>query len=237
MRIAVVSDIHGNLTALEAVLGDLREIGPSLVLQAGDLADAGSSPVEVIDRIRELGWPSVRGNTDEMLFTPQTLEAFAARSSAPPLLWEAIREGAAATRELLGPSRLAWLEGLPLTWSDPDLAVVHASPGDCWTVPSDSAAEAVYAALGRLRVVHGHTHVPSIHKYSGAMRLLVDGGSVGIPLDGDTRASYTVLEGGKAQIRRVAYDVEKEIARLRRSDLPHTEWGATMLRTGRPALP
>ena len=72
MRIAVVSDIHGNRTALEAVLKDLRLTAPDLILHGGDLADGGSSPVEIVDRVRDLGWKGVVGNTDEMLSTPDT---------------------------------------------------------------------------------------------------------------------------------------------------------------------
>ncbi len=59
MRIAVISDIHGNLPALDAVLEDLNEVRPDVVVQGGDVALGGPNPVEVVDRIRELGWPSV----------------------------------------------------------------------------------------------------------------------------------------------------------------------------------
>ncbi len=117
MRIAVVSDIHGNLTAFEAVLADIRQASPDLVLHGGDLADAGSSPIEIIDRIRALGWQGVMGNTDEMLVRPDSLEDFARQSSAPPVLWSAIREMASATRSKLGDERLAWLRELPMTFS------------------------------------------------------------------------------------------------------------------------
>jgi 3',5'-cyclic AMP phosphodiesterase CpdA len=80
MRIAVVSDIHGNLTALEAVIADVRQAAPDLVLHGGDLADGGSSPCAVVDRIRELGWRGVAGNGEEMLYDPASLASFAARS-------------------------------------------------------------------------------------------------------------------------------------------------------------
>src|ERR1700688_3574298 len=105
MRIAIVSDIHGNLTAFEAVLADLRQTSPDLILHGGDLADSGSSPVEIIDRIRDLGWQGGVGNTDEMLAMPRTLKKFSSQSKAPPSLWSAIREIGAATRAALGEER------------------------------------------------------------------------------------------------------------------------------------
>ena len=86
MRIAILSDIHGNRTAFEAVLADLKQTAPDLTLHGGDLADAGASPVEIVDRIRDLGWQGVVGNTDEMLFRPESLEEFASQSSAPQSL-------------------------------------------------------------------------------------------------------------------------------------------------------
>jgi len=69
-RVAVVSDIHGNLTALEAVVADLRRRGADIVVHGGDLALMGPRPAEVVDRIRELGWSGVVGNTDELLWRP-----------------------------------------------------------------------------------------------------------------------------------------------------------------------
>src|SRR5882757_8956885 len=113
MRFAVVSDIHGNLTAFEAVLADIRQASPDLVLHGGDLADGGSSPIEIVDQIRALGWQGVMGNTDEMLIHTDSLEDFANQSSAPPALWEAVRQIASATRSILGDGRLAWLRELP----------------------------------------------------------------------------------------------------------------------------
>ena len=89
MRIAVVSDIHGNLTAFEAVLADLRRTAPDLILHGGDLAQGGASPAAIVDYIRDLGWLGVLGNVDEALFRPESLEEFAAQSSAPPSIWNA----------------------------------------------------------------------------------------------------------------------------------------------------
>src|SRR5712691_1259349 len=102
MRIAIVSDIHGNRTAFEAVLADLRQASPDLILHGGDLADAGASPAEIVDRIRDLGWQGVVGNTDEMLFRPESLQEFANQSPKLQLLFAAIEEMAVAAREALG---------------------------------------------------------------------------------------------------------------------------------------
>ncbi len=241
MRIAVVSDIHGNRTALEAVVADLREAAPDLVLHGGDLADGGSSPVGVVDRIRELGWAGVMGNTDEMLVRRESLEDFAAQSKAPPAMWEKIREIAGATRAALGEERLAWMAQLPMAIRRPGFALVHARPGDCWRAPaaeaSDAELEAIYGALGEPVVAYGHTHVPSIRRLSGALRAVVNTGSVGLPYDGDARASYLLLDGDGATIRRVEYDMEKELELLAGCGLPGAAWTAKMLRARGPAMP
>src|SRR5258708_21927813 len=118
MRTAIVSDVHGNLRAFEAVLADLRRVAPDLVVQGGDLAYGGAHPAEIIDQIRALGWPGVRGNTDEMLWAPESLAEFAAAARMlAPLL--------AATQELIPPAlasmgkeRLRWLKELPHQYAE-----------------------------------------------------------------------------------------------------------------------
>src|SRR5438270_2203392 len=102
MRIAIVSDIHGNHTAFEAVLADLRKTSPDLILHGGDLADGGASPTAIVDSIRDLGWQGVIGNTDEMLFAPQSLQEFAKQSPTKlQPLFAVIEEMAAWTRAAL----------------------------------------------------------------------------------------------------------------------------------------
>jgi 3',5'-cyclic AMP phosphodiesterase CpdA len=114
MQLAVVSDIHGNLTALEAVLADLGRRRPDIVLQGGDLALAGCRPAEVIDRVRELGWPGILGNTDELLWRP---EEHATQQRRAPKLHDLLHvlfdEYAPATRKLIGDDRMQWLRTLP----------------------------------------------------------------------------------------------------------------------------
>jgi putative phosphoesterase len=224
MRIAVVSDIHGNLTAFEAVLADLQQVSPDLILHGGDLADSGSSPVEIIDRIRDLGWQGVMGNTDEMLVRPASLEEFASQSSAPATLWTAIREIAAATRSTLKEERLAWLRKQPQTHIHAPLALVHASLESCWRAPTSEATNAelksIYGSLGQSIIVFGHTHRPSIRNLDQSGSLLINTGSVGMSYDGDPRATYLLLEEGIPSIRRVKYDIQRELNLLESCGLP-----------------
>ena len=216
MRIAIVSDIHGNRTAFEAVLADLRQTSPDLILHGGDLADGGSSPVEIVDRVRDLGWQGVVGNTDEMLFRPESLTEFASQLPKLQPMFAAIGEMAAATREMLGEERLAWLRGLPRMQVHAPMALVHASPESPWRAPapeaSDAELEAVYAPLGQPVAVYGHIHRSYVRSLSGMT--VANTGSVSMSYDGDRRAAYLLLDGSTPTIRRVEYDVDRELGRL-----------------------
>ena len=233
MRVAVVSDIHGNLTALEAVIADLKTVSPDLVIQAGDLPAMGGRPAEVVDRVRELGWPGVLGNTDEMLWRPELFEEQSARAPKIRDLLDLIfNKFAPATREMLGEERLRWLRELPTEWRQDNLAVVHASPGDLWRAPMpDCDAKELaetYAGLRAAVVAYGHIHRPYVRQVSGFV--VASCGSVGSPYDGDPRASYLVIEDGKVTIRRVQYDVEAERKSLLASGYPHAAWIAEIRR-------
>jgi putative phosphoesterase len=239
MRIAIVSDIHGNRTAFEAVLADLRQTSPDLILHGGDLADGGASPAEIVDRIRELRWPGVVGNADEAVFRPESVEEFASQSSAPPTLWTAAREMLAATREALGEERIAWLRGLPRTHKHGPIALVHASPASPWRAPgpeaSDAELESVYSPLDQPIVTYGHIHRSYIRTVSGM--IVANTGSVSLSYDGDRRAAYLLLDESKPAIRRVEYDVDRELKTLSTSSLPHADWVAKILDSARPQMP
>ena len=239
MRLAVVSDIHGNRTAFEAVLADLWVTSPDLILHGGDLADGGSSPAEIVDRIRDLGWPGVVGNTDEMLFRPESLQEFASKSPSLQTMFAAIGEMADATREALGDERLAWMSGLPLVQLSGPVALVHASPESRWRAPApeagDAELESVYGPLSRPVAVYGHIHRSYTRSVTGMT--VVNSGSVSLSYDGDPRAAYLLLDDSVPAIRRVEYDVAKEVRALAACGLPHSDWVARILESGRPQMP
>jgi predicted phosphodiesterase len=235
MRIAIISDIHGNLTALDAVLADLRQQTPDVIYHGGDLAFGGCNPSEVIDCIIQEGWKGVLGNTDEMLWDTSARQALEA--SAPKLkpLFKALFDLCGpATRKMIGPSRLAWLRALPTDLQHENLALMHASPGNLWCAPMDTADDAEletnYKPLNAEIVVYCHIHRPFIRKVGGMT--VCNTGSVGSPYDGDPRASYLLIDDAKPAIRRVAYDVEKERGRLLASDYSYKEWIGEMRRMG-----
>jgi predicted phosphodiesterase len=239
MRIAILSDIHGNLTALEAVLADLRQTSPDLILHGGDLPHGGARPVEVVDRIRDLGWQGVVGNTDEMLFKPASLTEFSQQTPQMQPFLGPTQEMAAATCEALGDERLAWLSRLPSTQIHGPLALVHASPESCWRGPvpeaSDSDLEAVYGPLGQPIAVYAHIHRPYIRTVS--RMTVVNTGSVSLSYDGDPRAAYLLLDDSRPAIRRVEYDADRELKALSRCGLPHSDWIAKMLESASPQMP
>jgi putative phosphoesterase len=239
MRVAIVSDIHGNLRAFGAVLADLRQVAPDLVVHGGDLVYGGAHPAEIIDQIRSLSWPGVRGNTDEMLWAPESLAEFAATAPKLAPLLGILREIIPPTIASIGEERLRWLEGFPLLYSQEGFSLVHASPGDLWRAPmpeaSDEELQSAYASLGARIVVYGHIHRPYVRRLAGMT--VANTGSVSQSYDGDRRASYLVIDGERISIRRVEYDVEKEAEELLHSGLPHAEWLSRILLAGQYCPP
>ena len=235
VQLAVVTDIHGNLSALEAVIDDLAQRSVHDVVHGGDLCLMGSSPAAVVDRIRELGWQGVLGNADELLWRDEARAE--QRERAPKLgAWLDVLfdRYAPHTRELLGDERVGWLRGLPERLGRGALTVVHAAPGDLWRAPMpDADDDTLVATYGDIRpvVAYGHIHRPYIRRVRDLT--VINCGSVGLPWDGDPRASYLLVEDGEPQIVRVEYDVEREASALASSGHPDADRLAEMRRTGR----
>lgn len=218
MKLAIVSDVHGNLVAFDEVIAAVQSESPDLVVHGGDLALNGPRPAEVVDRVRELGWPGIVGNTDEVLW--------GGMSRVPEPVRPQFRAMTHATAELLGSQRVEWLSQLPWEWRHEDLLLVHASPGDLWDAPMPDANEEelqkIYGGQDASTVVYCHIHAPFVRRLDGLT--VANSGSVGWPMDGDWRPSYLIIEDGQVSVRRVEYDLEREIAELRASRYPTRNW-------------
>jgi predicted phosphodiesterase len=240
MRVAVISDTHGNLTALEAVIADLRRTAPDVVYHGGDLAINGARGAEVVDRIRELGWQGVVGNTDELLWRPELQDHLEGLAPAlTPLIKAIFDDIAPYTRAALGQERVNWLQQLPAELHEGGLLLLHARPGELWQAPPPDAKDAelvdTYAREDVSLAVYGHIHQPYVRTI-GPLTVANSGGA-GMSYDGDPRASYLLIDEGIPAARRVEYDVDVEVRELAGRRHPHAGWITSILRTGRYAMP
>jgi len=245
-RLAVLSDIHGNLLALEAVLADVAAQGaPDATWVLGDLVAFCPWPSETLARLRAL--PEVaflQGNTDRYVVTGQRPVA-PVRSPEDWASMPAALTGRDAnfrwTVKHLSYADYEFLRDLPprLEMDVPGyggLLAVHATPVDdetnLYPGAPDEEVLSYLAGLDARLVLYGHTHRPVDRTIGGAR--LVNDGSVGLPLDGDPRPAYALLdfEGGECAVttHRVAYDAEAVIAELERVEHPARAWLAHILR-------
>ena len=235
MRIALISDVHANLPALEAVLADIARRRLDVVYHLGDLVGYAPWPNEVIGLIREQGIAGVAGNYDSTV---------AADYKHCGCRYEDSRQEELShlsyrwTLEHTSPASKAWLAGLPFRLdvrpggghlAGPALVLVHGTPTlntVYWTEdrPDEFCLKmATHAAVrpGDL-LAFGHTHLPWQRTVGGIHFL--NTGTVGRPKDGDPRAGYAVVsvEGDavRAEQVRVAYDVSRVVAAIRQSELP-----------------
>ena len=150
-----------------------------------------------------------------------------------------IEEMAGWTRNIVGEDRLSWLRTLPSAQICQDFALVHASPGDCWRGPGaeaeDEELQDRYGPMERSTVVYGHIHHPYVRRIG--QLTVANSGSVGLPHDGDRRASYLIIDDGEPRVRRVEYDFEREIAALRGCGLPYAQWVARTILKASPQMP
>jgi putative phosphoesterase len=242
-RIAVLSDVHGNSIALEAVRKDLRAARPDAVLIAGDLVMNGPDPVGAVDALRTLeseGALIVQGNTDVAVADFDYAAAFPHFTDGIPDTMKAAAEWA---HDELDDDRLDWLRRLPAErrlWVDDTLVlVVHASPGS-QTAGFDQSLDAsvVLERLSRTdaRVVCvGHTHIPEVRDFG--WRVIVNDGSAGYVFDGDPTASWALVDihddNVTAEIRRTEFDALSTANAISARGLPGDVYRAATVRTGK----
>ncbi|MDP9024726.1 MAG: metallophosphatase family protein [Candidatus Eremiobacteraeota bacterium] len=223
MRIAVVSDIHGNLVGLDACLADLQaQGGADVLVAAGDLCVDGPKPKKVLQRLKEVSAQCLRGNTDRYLASPQN-ETFTSQETTA-LDW---------TRREIGEAWLAWLADLPFAIrvgeDDNQLLIVHANPQTddehLWPDADDETLERLVGQERAAAIAFGHLHLPYVRMWRGKM--LVNVASAGLPKDGDARAGYAIFTerngGWEVKHRRVDFDVKRVATQIADCGIPQSE--------------
>jgi diadenosine tetraphosphatase ApaH/serine/threonine PP2A family protein phosphatase len=233
MRFAVVSDIHSNLHALQAVLADIRAEAPDEIVCLGDVVGYGPHPNECVDAIREHAALSLCGNHDLAVLGAIDIAEFSGDAGI----------AARWTRSVLREPQAEWLSGLEPTSERDGAQLFHGSPRDpVWdyVLSADTARTSILATTAPLVLV-GHSHVALALAWDGEeiagglaaagteielgdRRWLLNPGSVGQPRDGDPHAAWLLIDetAGRASFRRVAYPIEQTQVAMRTRGLPET---------------
>lgn len=225
MRVAVISDIHGNQIALEAVLQDLeRQPAVNHLVIAGDLCLNGPCPRQVLEIVRGLNCPVIQGNVDEEVVN-KALDKSAKKQTST-----------AWTREQIGQAGINYLASLPASHritnsGGSDLLVVHANPLNLEDAIFPNAPDSMLEhLLGNLEptigaLAFGHLHIAYTRRWRHL--LLADVASCGLPRDEDVRAAYGILTWQdniwEAEIRRVPYDVKAVVKQIKTCGMPNAE--------------
>ena len=230
MRVAIVSDIHGNLRGLDACLADLaQQGGADTIVGAGDFCLDGPRPREVLARLVDVGATCIRGNTDRYIASEDFGE-----EEPDVIRWQ---------RTALGPQWVAWLRALPFSHTfgagRAALLVVHANPKNAdehvWPDAGDDVLERLTEGVEPRTIAFGHLHLPYARMWRD--RLFVNVASAGLPKDGDPRASYALLTqrpgGWEVKHRRVEFDVERVAREIVESGMPGAKRNERVLRRHR----
>lgn len=209
MRVGIISDIHGNLPALESVLRDMPSV--DMVVCAGDIVGYNPWPASCVEIVQEVADVTVQGNHDRMVQTPHVY--------SNPLA----RAGLEFAENHLSPDQLKWLENLPrkTTIASGRFLLVHDHPTiqDYYVFPEQFETLTRYLDAQQ-GLILGHTHIQ--HASTIEDNLLINPGSVGQPRDEDPRAAYAVLdsETNTVDLKRTRYDVDTVISRVEDVGLP-----------------
>jgi putative phosphoesterase len=215
MRVAILSDVHANISALESALADVERRAAKIVLVAGDVVGDGSHPSEVVALLRRRAIPTIRGNVER-----KVMEIAALRPSEVATLGKKKHADLVWTANRLGREGLDWLHSLPPSLerrlAGSRLLLVHGSPlGDTDYVYPSLTVRALAAKLGAEQpdvLACGHSHIPFVRRIAGVT--VINAGSVGRPVDGDPRGSYALVDLEpkripRARIVRFAYPIDQ----------------------------
>lgn len=220
MKIAVLSDIHSNLQALERALTEIEQIGVDATYCLGDIVGYNADPAACVNLVREHTAGVVRGNHDAAVVNDDAIEAL------PPDGQVAARHN----RECLSEDQIAYLSNLPLTATVQNCTFVHATPDDpsAWkrltTYPD---ARSQFDHFDTDLCFLGHTHVPAVIadtigvlQVRSGHRYLVNVGSVGQPRDQDPKLSFGIFDTESFEYKnvRLSYDVDKAAQKIRITD-------------------
>ena len=243
-RVAALSDVHGNVAALEAVLADIAREKPDRIVVAGDLVLNGPEPAAVVDLLRTGvtdGMAVVAGNTDVAVADFDYAAAFPWMTDGVP---DGILAAAEWAHDALGDERVEWLRSLPAerrVRADDDTLVLvcHASPGS-QTAGFDQdldpsvTIERVARTDARV-IVCGHTHLPEVRDLG--WKVIVNDGSAGYVFDGDPTASWALIDiddgDVRAEIRRTAFDTLGVANAISSRGLAGDVYRAATVRTGK----
>ena len=216
MKIALISDIHGNLEAFTAVLKEIKKRNINEIYGCGDIVDYGANSNECIDLIRKYKIKSVMGNHDLNAVTLERIEWFN----------DIAQESVKITNKLLTKKNKNFLLKLPKKLEVENMFLVHGSPRDylyeyIYPDTPDDIFEDFFKIAKKQIIIMEHTHIPFIKKFKEGS--IINAGSVGQPRDGNNKACFCILDNEKvkAETVRVEYDISKAADKILKIGMPH----------------
>lgn len=205
---AIISDIHGNFPALQSVLKKIGEIGCGEIISLGDVAGYYCMVNECVRELRARNIVNIMGNHDEYI----VMGARCPRSNAA-------NECLDAQRKTITPENVEWLSRSPRMLRQGDMSMAHGGWNDFTDEYIYKAEESYFEGLEGTLFLSGHTHIQAVQTFSGG-KTYCNPGSVGQPRDGDSRAAFAVIDGGRVNLVRAAYDIDEIAGAMRASGLP-----------------
>lgn len=243
MKLAFISDIHGNAVALEAVLADIAEKRVDQIVVLGDICYRGPQPKEALQLIRTLDTAVIKGNADEWLVRGVQ------QGEVPEQALSIMQQEREWCLERLEAKDLQYLQSLPTEWKLeerglPSIHAFHATPTNLFEIvlperkKEDLQEKLMSAQPAAELYLYAHIHLPYVRYFGG--KCVANLGSVGLPFDGLAKSSYALVELEEQRFRvtieRVAYDIEQVVQQYKEVDYPNQEVMQRVIREGLPPV-